>query len=146
MMILSTLHRWQNCRVVKVNKKDRDEFNKQVQRELGEVRRETATAYSLDRELEPVPDSAYDDAAFLLIMLPNNIPIPDIGWLIDGGIGFEWRLGKSKGIGTMSIYGDNQVIYGASLGSRRRVKGTCPLSDLILLPNFLKMASEVFRE
>ncbi len=129
-----------------MNEKDRVAFNRHVQRKLEEVRREAEEACSLDSEIDPVPDSAYDDASSLLSMLSNNIPIPDIGWLTDGGIGFEWRFEENKGIGTMSIYGDNHIIYGASLGGTGRVKGTCTLSDPILLPNFLKILSELFRE
>ena len=122
-------------------------FRKRMQCELGEIRQEAAKVCALDNEIDPIPDSAYHDAYLLLEILFNyDVPIADIGWLTDGGIGFEWRSTDGKGIATISVYGDNQVIYGASLGSRRRVKGTCPLSDLILLPNFLKMAREVFRE
>lgn len=122
-------------------------FRKQMHCELYEIRQEAEEAYALDNEIDPVSDSAYHDVCLLLeILFNHNVPMADIGWLMDGGIGFEWRLRNNKGIATISVYGDNQVIYGASLGSRRRVKGTCPLSDLILLPNFLKMASEVFRE
>ena len=129
-----------------MNQQNRDAFSGDVQRQLEEVRREVEEAYSLDSEIDPIPDSAYDNASSLVAIFPNNLPAPDIGWLTDGGIGFEWRLRKNKGIGTMSIYGDNQVVYGASLGSERRVKGTCPLSAPILLSNFLKMLNEAFRE
>ena len=65
--------------------------------------------------------------------------MPDIGWLMDGGIGFEWRSQYVKGIGTMSIYGDNKVIYGASLGSGHKDKGTCELTDLVKLVRFFPM-------
>ena len=115
-----------------MNKQDRAAFNKYTQQKLAEVRQETEEACLLDSEIDPVPDSAYDDASSLLAMLLNNIPIPDIGWLADGGIGFEWRSTDSKRIATMSLYGDNQVVYGASLGGARKVKGTCTLSDPIL--------------
>ena len=108
--------------------------------QLREVYEEVLEACTLDNEVDPVPDSAYHHALWLLKLLDYyNVPMPDIGWLIDGGIGFEWRSTDSKGIGTMSIYGDNQVVYGASLGSARRIKGTCGLSDLVLLVHFLPM-------
>lgn len=106
-------------------------FQKQVQHELDEIRMEVEDAYALDNEFDLVPDSAFHDASSLLeILFYNNVPMPDIGWLMDGGIGFEWRSQNVKGIGTMSIYGDNQVVYGASLGSGRKVKGTCELTHL----------------
>ena len=120
-------------------------FRKQVQHELDEIRQEAEEACATDNEIDPVPDSAYRDAYLLLeILYDYNVPMADIGWLVDGGIGFEWRPGN--GIATMSIYGDGLVVYGASLGNERRVKGTCSLSDPILLPNFLKTLSTAFQE
>ena len=115
-------------------------FRKQVQRELDEIRQEAEEACATDREIDPVPDSAYHDAYLLLEILFNyDVPTADIGWLMDGGIGFEWRSTDSKGIATMSIYGDNQVVYGASLGITNEVKGTCLLTDLASLVRFLPM-------
>lgn len=113
-------------------------FRKHVQRELDDIRQEAEQAYTLDNEIDLVPDAAFHDASSLLEILSyNDIPMPDIGWLMDGGIGFEWRSQDNKRIGTISIYGDNQVVYGASLGSKSRVKGTCFLSDSVLRVNFL---------
>ena len=43
----------------------------------------------------------------------------------------------------MSIYGDNQVVYGAFLGSGRKVKGTCKLTDLVELVRFLPILKDV---
>ncbi len=123
---------------------DKTLFQKHVQRELDEVRREAEETCALDNEIDPVPDAAFHDASSLLeFLFYNDIPIPDIGWLIDGGIGFEWRSQDSKGIGTMSIYGDNQVVYGASFGSKRRVKGTCVLNDSVLPVNFLPILKDL---
>ena len=119
---------------------DKALFRKQVQRELDETRQEVEEAYALDNEIDHVPESAYRDAYLLLeILYDYDVPMADIGWLMDGGIGFEWRSTDGKGIGTMSIYGDNQVVYGASLGSTRKIKGTCLLTDLVLLIRFLPM-------
>ena len=113
-------------------------FQKHVQRELDEIRQEAEDAYASDNEIDPVPDSAYRDASSVLdILFYNNVPMPDIGWLADGGIGFEWRSQHVKGIGTISIYGDNKIIYGASLGNGHKDKGTCELSNLVPLIHFL---------
>ena len=113
-------------------------FLKQVQRELDAICQEAEEACAMDNEIDSVPDAAYHDAYLLLEILFNyNVPTADIGWLMDGGIGFEWRSTDSKGIATMSIYGDNQVVYGASLGSADEVKGTCLLTDLASLARFL---------
>ncbi|MYB95847.1 hypothetical protein F4054_21975 [Candidatus Poribacteria bacterium] len=113
-------------------------LQKQVQCKLDEIRQEAEEAYALDKEIARVPDSAYQDAFLLLEILFNyDVPTTDIGWLMDGGIGFEWRSTDSNKIATMSIYGDNQVVYGASLGSACKVKGTCLLTDLVSLARFL---------
>lgn len=93
-----------------------------------------------DDEIDLIPDSAYHDAYLLLEILFNyDVPMADIGWLMDGGIGFEWRSTDSKEIATMSIYGDNQVVYGASLRSTCNIKGTCFLTDLASLVRFFPM-------
>ena len=126
-----------------MNERDQVTLNKQVQRELEEVRREAAKAYSLDREIDPVPDSAYDDLWSLLALLPEDIPAPDPGWAEDGSLNLEWR--PENGIVTIGIYGDKLIIYGAFFNDKRELNGMCPLSDPILLPNFLTMLSELFR-
>lgn len=123
---------------------DKGLFSNHVQCNLDEVRQEVEEACALDNEIDPVPDSAYHDAYSVLeILFSNNVPMPDIGWLVDGGIGFEWRSQHVKGIGTMSIYGGNKVVYGASLGSQRRVKGICVLNDSILLVHFFPILKDL---
>ena len=117
---------------------------KQVQRELDEIRKEVEETCAVADDVYPVPESGYEETLSLLAQMPRDIPMPDVMWLEDGGIGLEWRPGD--GIATMSLYGDGLVVYGASLGNDRRVKGTCSLSDPILLPNFLKTLSEAFQE
>ena len=82
-----------------------------AQGELQEVREDAEEAYALDNQITPVPDSAYDDAHVLLGMLHRDVPMPNMMWSEDGGLGFEWRPGS--GIATISLYGDNLVIYGA---------------------------------
>jgi len=127
-----------------VNKKTQGEFNKKVQRELAKVRREAEKAYSLETEIDPVPDSAYDDLLSLIAVLPEDIPAPDLGWAEDGSLSLGWH--SEDGIVTMGIYGDKLVIYNAFFNDKRELNGICPLSDSILLPNFLTMLSEFFRQ
>ncbi len=111
-----------------------------AKQQLREVYQEVMDELALDSEIDLVPDTAYQDAFQLLEFLDyNNVPMPDIGWLMDGGIGFEWRSMDSKGIGTMSIYGDNLVIYGTSLENGRKDKGTCKLTDFVKLVLFFPM-------
>ena len=104
--------------------------------QLEEIRQEAEEASALDNEIDPVPDSAYDDAHSLLEMLSYyKLPMPDIGWAEDGSLGFEWR--PENGIATMGVYGDNHVIYGAFFDNKRQVEGICASSDNALLRGFL---------
>ena len=107
-------------------------------RELQTVREEAEEAYVLDNDIDPVPESAYDDAQVLLKMLfDSNSPMPDIGWAEDGSLGFEWR--PEDGIATMGIYGDSLVIYGAFFEDKRQVEGICTLADIAMLTGFMLM-------
>jgi len=108
-----------------------------------EIRAEIEEICGWDDEVEPIPESAYNEARLLLNMFHRFLPMPDIDWLTDGGIGFEWRSRDRKSIATMSMYGDNKVVYGASLGRTRRPKGTCVLSDLTPLVSFLPVLIEL---
>ena len=119
-------------------------FRKQVQRELDEIREEVTETCVVVTEVEPVPELAYTETLSLLEQVPRNIPIPDMMWLEDGGVGLEWR--PKEGIATMSLYGDNHVTFGAAWGESCEIWGACSLSDPVLLPNFLKMLSEVLQK
>ena len=111
-----------------------------AKQQLQEIREKVEGAHALDSEIELVPDSAYENASQLLDkILVWAIPMPDIGWLVDGGIGFEWWSRDRKGIGTISIYGDNQVVYGTSgevSSEPIKTKGICPLSNFASLNDF----------
>ena len=123
---------------------DKNLFTKQVLRELEDIREEVKEACSLDSSTAPVPDSAYEETVVFLQQISRDIPLPDMMWLEDGGIGFEWRPGD--GIATVSLYGDGFVTYGATWKGSREISGTCPLSDSILLPHFLNVLREFFRQ
>lgn len=113
-----------------------------AQRELQEVREDSEEARALDNQIAPVPDSAYDDAHVLLGMLHRDVPMPDMMWSEDGGLGFEWRPGS--GIATISLYGDNLAVYGAFFDAKRQVDGICSLSDTVLLQGFLTTLRNLF--
>lgn len=110
--------------------------------ELEETRQEAEEAYASEDQIDPVPNSAYDDARMLLNILHRNVPMPDIGWAEDGSIGFEWRPGD--GIATMSIYGDNLVIFGAFFSDKREFDGICSLSDTVLQDGFVSTLRNLF--
>lgn len=118
-------------------------FRKHIQRELDGIREEVAETCAVATDVEPVPEQAYAETSSLLEQIPRDIPMPDLMWLEDGGIGLEWRPGD--GIVTMSLYGDAHVNFVVVLGDQHEIAGTCPLSDPFLLPNFLTTLPVLFR-
>ena len=112
----------------------------EVQQQLQAVRQEAGEAYASDKEIDPVPESAYKEALLLAkILFDSAIPVPHIGWAEDGSLGFEWR--PEDGIVTIGIYGDGLVIYCAFFSEQRQIEGVCALSDKVILSGFLKMLS-----
>ena len=118
-------------------------FRKQVQSELNDIREEIEETCAVAKDVYPAPESAYEETTSLLEQMPRGIPMPDMMWLEDGGIGLEWRPGD--GIVTMSLYGDNHVTFVAVLDDQHEIAGMCPLSDSILLPSFLATLPVLFR-
>lgn len=115
-----------------------------AQRELAAIREEIEETCAVANDVEPVPELAYKEAFSLLTRIHYNIPMPDMMWLEDGGIGLEWRPGD--GIVTMSLYGDAHVTFVAILGNQHEIAGTCPLSDSRILPSFLATLPLLFRQ
>lgn len=113
-----------------------------VQRELVDIREEAEETCTVVDNVKAVSESAYDETLSLLKQLRHNIPMPDMMWLEDGGIGLEWRPGD--GIATMSIYGDNLVIFGAFFSDKREFDGICSLSDTVLLDGFVTTLRTLF--
>ncbi len=117
-------------------------FRKQVQRELDEIRQETEEAYALDNEIDPIPDSAYDDALVLLEILCNyKLPMPEISWAEDGSLSLGWY--PDEGMVTLGIYGDDLVIYNAFFEERRQFEGICELSDTPMLSGVLTTLTNI---
>ena len=114
----------------------------EVRQELEDIREEVEETCAAVDNVKAVPESAYDETISLLEQIQGNIPMPDIMWSEDGGIGLEWRPGN--GIATMSLYGDNHVIYGAFFNDKREVEGICSLSDTVLLQGFLTTLRNLF--
>lgn len=114
-----------------------------IEKELAEIREEVKETCAMAKDVHPVPEAAYDETHSLLAQVSRDVPIPDIMWLEDGGIGLEWRPGD--GIVTMSLYGDDHVTFVAILGNQHKIAGTCPLSDPSLLAGFLATLPLLFR-
>lgn len=115
-----------------------------AQRELADIREEVEETCAVAENVRTVPESAYEETLSLLKMMQRDLPLPDMMWLEDGGIGLEWR--PDNGIATMSLYGDNLVIYGAFFNDEREVNGICSLSDSALLAGFLTTMSYLFQK
>ena len=117
-------------------------FRKHVQNELDETRQEAEAAYTLDKEIDPIPDSAYNDALVLLEVLCNyKLPMPEVSWAEDGSFSIGWYL--DEGTITIGIYGDDLIIYNAFFEEKRQFEGICALSDTPMLSGFLKMLTNI---
>ncbi len=115
-------------------------YVERVEHELTKIRQEAEEAYASDKEIDPVPESAYEEALLLAkILFDSAIPVPHISWAEDGSLGFEWR--PEDGIVTIGIYGDGLVIYCAFFSEQRQIEGVCALSDTVILSGFLKALS-----
>ena len=107
----------------------------EADRRLQEVRQEAEEAYMLDNEIDPVPESAYDDALFLLeAFFHFGIPMPDLSWAEDGSLTLGWY--PEEGTITTGIYGDRLVIFTAFFAEKRQLEGICELSDTPMLAGF----------
>lgn len=115
-----------------------------VRRELTEIREEIEETCAVVDNVKAVPESAYEETLSLFKQLRHNIPMPDMMWLEDGGIGLEWRPGD--GIATMSIYGDNLVIFGAFFSDKREFDGICALSDTVSLDGLVTTLRNLFQK
>ena len=128
---------------IEVTVVDQHFFSVNARQQMEEIRQEAMEAHASNNEMDPIPDSAYEEALSLLKQMPRNVPMPDIMWTEDGGIGLEWR--PENGIVTMSLYGDNHVIYGAFFCDKREVEGICTLSDTALLRGFLTTLRNLYQ-
>lgn len=118
-------------------------FRKHIQRELDEICKEVEETCAVAEDVYRVPESAYEETFSFLDEMPRDIPMPDMMWLEDGGIGLEWRPGD--GIATMSLYGDGLVVYGPFSTKNREISGVCSLADAAFLPGFLTTLARLFQ-
>jgi len=110
--------------------------------QLIEIRQEAENAYALDNEIDPVPDSAYDDALVLLEFLCTyKIPMPDSSWDEAGSLSVGWY--PHEGMVTMGVYGDNLVIYNAFFDEKRQFEGISELSFRPILSVFLTLLASI---
>ena len=105
-------------------------------RELADIREEVEKSSAVSANVRAVAESAYEETLCLLKMLQHDLPLPDMMWSEDGGIGLEWR--PENGIATMSV-------YGAFFSNKREVNGICSLSDTALLEGFITTLRNLFQ-
>ena len=113
-----------------------------VKDELDEIREEVKEISGTTEDIIVVPEPAYNETFSLLEELHHDVPMPDIMWLENGGIGLEWR--PRDGIATMSLYGDGLVIYGVFFSKSREISGICSLDDSAFLRGFLTTLIRLF--
>ena len=122
---------------------DRSLLRKHIQRELDEIREEVEETCKVAADVRAVPQQAYDEVSTLLKRISPGVPMPDMMWLEDGGIGLEWRPGD--GIITMSLYGDGLIVYGAFFNKNREISGICSLTDTAFFQGFLTTLTHLFQ-
>ena len=108
-------------------KKSIERIDDQTLSALDTVMREAQTVSEVDPETETIPRTAYDEAIFILIPMAAHVPMPEFTWLIDGGLGMEWR--HEDKIFTLSLYGDGHVIFTGIFGDENEMSGISPISD-----------------
>lgn len=80
---------------------------------LNTIKNTLSGASFISKNINVVPDSVYEDSEYLLDLFENqNISMPDIGWLIAGGLIFKWISHSTDSFNaTMSIFEDGRVEY-----------------------------------
>lgn len=103
-------------------------FRSSMRRELVELQKHSEHTPSLEAGIQLVPESAYNDALYLLEILYNyGIPIPDINSTNHGSISLKWYT--EDGTATMYLCGNGLVVYDTYSDEDSKDDGACLLSD-----------------
>jgi hypothetical protein len=105
---------------------------------LREVMLESQQLSEDDEGSTAISAEAYQEAETMLRLVRSQLPMPDITWLPDGGIGFEWRT-NADNVFTVSFYGNGKAIYAALHGQGNEVSGigSFPYSSDVMFTAFL---------
>jgi hypothetical protein len=95
---------------------------------LNEIMQEAEEESRENPQTQPISSETYKESLSVLCTILNDVSMPDLMWLEDGGIGFEWRRGLEK-IFTLSLYGDGHGIFVGIFGERNKIRGITPLSS-----------------
>ena len=92
-----------------------DQASKDIEQALQKVRAEAEEERRLDKELDAIPETAYEDADRFLKTINGFVPLPDIMPLDNGEICLEWREGQK--IFTLSFGGDGHIVFAGIFGA-----------------------------
>ena len=113
-----------------------------AEQQLNEIRQEAEEARLLDSEIDPIPESAYDDALSLLeVFFHFGVPMSELSWAEDGSLTLGWY--PEEGTITIGVYGDDLVIFTAFFEEKRQFEGICALSDTPMLSGFLEVLTNI---
>ena len=101
------------------------------------VREDAEEAYASDDKIDPVPNSAYDDAHVLLEDASSKCSLClTLMWSEDGRAWIRMATGKRNR--DNKLYGDNLAIYGAFFNDNRQVKESVHCRTLFYYRGFLQ--------
>ena len=109
------------------NDTDLDDFGpKHIETAPQEVRAEVEEERRLDRELDAIPETAYEDVGQFLKTTHKLVPRPEIMPLDNGEICLEWR--KKQKIFTLSFGGDGHIVFARIFSEENRARGMLTFS------------------
>ena len=118
-------------------------FRSSIKHELMELYQNVEETHTLDSEIGTTPETAYNDALFLLEFLFNSsIPMPNIERTKHGNLSLKWS--PEEGTVKMSLCGDGLVVYNAFSDEDRQDEGACVLADPAALDELLGALRCVF--
>ena len=122
---------------------DEGTFRYSIKHELAELFEKAEGTYTLDSEIDVNPETAYNDALFLLEFLFNSgVPMPNINRTKHGSLRLSWY--PEAGTATMELCGDGLVVYNAFFDEDRKDDGACVLNDIAALEELMDALHCVF--
>ena len=116
-----------------------------IRQALEEVRAEAEEERRLDKELDPIPDSAYEEVRLFFRKIDEwfgdtshtAIYLPDIAPLDNGQICLEWRTKQQ--IFTLNFEGNGSIVLAGIFSEQRRIRGilTFLLFDIIAIASMI---------
>ena len=101
--------------------------SKDIENVLQKVRAEAEKERNLDRELDAIPETAYQDVdRFLKTTINKLVPLPEIMPLDNGEICLEWR--EEQKIFTLSFGGDGNIVFAGVFGEENHACGILTFS------------------